>query len=148
MESATSLMNSLFFDPKRYDLAHVGRYKYNKKLALALRIFNQVPVEDVVHPYTGEVLARAGEAIDREQSEAIQNAGINEVLVSIGDREFRVIGNNFVFIKPFLEGYDPELAAQYDESVVSFHERVHAPTLVALLERVKEDGVPLNGALK
>ena len=52
VESATSLMNSLFFDPKRYDLAHVGRYKYNKKLALAQRIAGQKPVEDVVHPYT------------------------------------------------------------------------------------------------
>ena len=148
VESATSLMNSLFFDPKRYDLAHVGRYKYNKKLALALRIVNQIPVEDVVHPYTGEVLAQAGEAISRDQAEAIQNAGVNEVVISVGDREFRVIGNNFVFIKPFLEAYDSELAAQYDESVVSFHERVHAPSLVALLERVREDGVPLNGALK
>ena len=148
VDSATSLMNSLFFDPKRYDLAHVGRYKYNKKLALALRIFNQIPVEDVVHPYTGEVLAEKGKEISREQAEAIQNAGVNDVVVQIEDHEFRVIGNNFAFIKPFLEGYDPELAAQYDESAVSFHERVHVPTLVALLERVKEDGMPLNQALK
>ncbi|MDO4867656.1 MAG: DNA-directed RNA polymerase subunit beta, partial [Clostridia bacterium] len=148
VDSATSLINSLFFDPKRYDLAHVGRYKYNKKLALALRIFNQIPVEDVVHPYTGEVLAQAGEAISREQAEAIQNAGVNMVCVRMSERDVNIIGNNFAFFKPFMEGYDPELFAQYDESVAHFSERVHVPTLVKLLERVKADGVPLNQALK
>ena len=148
VDSATSLINSLFFDPKRYDLAHVGRYKYNKKLALALRIFNQIPVEDVVHPYTGEVLAQAGEAISREQAEAIQNAGVNMVCVHMSERDVNIIGNNFAFFKPFMEGYDPELLAQYDESVAHFSERVHVPTLVKLLERVKADGMPLNQALK
>ena len=144
VESATNLINSLFFDPKRYDLAHVGRYKYNKKLALALRIYNQIPVEDVVHPFTGEIIVPAGEAISREQAEAIQNAGVNMVRVRVGEEEFNVIGNNFAFIKPFMQGYDPELLAQYDESVAHFSERVHVPTLVALLERVKADGAPLN----
>ncbi|MBR2797786.1 MAG: DNA-directed RNA polymerase subunit beta [Clostridia bacterium] len=148
VESATNLINSLFFDPKRYDLAHVGRYKYNKKLALALRIFNQIPVEDVVHPFTGEIIAPAGEAISREVAEAIQNAGVNMVRVRVGEEEFNVIGNNFAFIKPFMEGYDPELLAQYDENVIRFSERVHVPTLIKLLERVKADGAPLNGALK
>ncbi len=148
VESATNLINALFFDPKRYDLAHVGRYKYNKKLALALRIFNRVPVEDVVHPYTGEVLAAAGEPISREQAENIQNAGINDVVVRIGDRDVRIIGNNFAFIKPFLENYDAALYAQYDEDEIRFSERVHIPTLVSLLERVREDGLPLNQVLK
>ena len=148
VDSATNLINSLFFDPKRYDLAHVGRYKYNKKLALALRIFNQVPTEDVVHPFTGEVLAKAGEAISREQAEAIQNAGVNMVSVKLDESELNIIGNNFAFFKPFMEGYDPELLKQYDESEVHFSERVHVPTLVKLLERVKEDGAPLNQALK
>ena len=149
VESATSLMNSLFFDPKRYDLAHVGRYKYNKKLALAQRIAGQKPVEDVVHSYTGEVLAERGAEISREQAEAIQNAGVNEVVVQVEDgAEFRVVGNNFAFIRPFLEGYDAELARQYDESAVSFSERVHVPTLLALIERVRTDGMPLNQALK
>ena len=148
VDSATSLINALFFDPKRYDLAHVGRYKYNKKLALALRIFNQVPTEDVVHPFTGEVLAKAGEAISREQAEAIQNSGVNMVNVKLAEREMNIIGNNFAFIKPFLESYDPELYAQYDPSVARFSERVHVPTLVQLLQKVKEDGVDLNQALK
>ena len=148
VDSATNLINALFFDPKRYDLAHVGRYKYNKKLALALRIFNRAPVEDVVHPYTGEVLAEAGQPISREQAEAIQNAGINEVLVRVGDEDVRIIGNNFAYIKPFLENYSAELYAQYDEEEVRFSERVHIPTLIEVLERVKEDGLPLNQALK
>ena len=148
VDSATNLINALFFDPKRYDLAHVGRYKYNKKLALALRIFNRAPVEDVVHPYTGEVLATAGEPISREQAEAIQNAGINEVLVRVGDEEVRIIGNNFAYIKPFLENYSAELYAQYDEEEVRFSERVHIPTLIEVLQRVQEDGLPLNQALK
>ena len=62
--------------------------------------------------------------------------------------EFRVVGNNFAFIRPFLEGYDAEIARQYDESAVSFSERVHVPTLLALIERVRTDGMPLNQALK
>ncbi|MBP3409407.1 MAG: DNA-directed RNA polymerase subunit beta, partial [Clostridia bacterium] len=148
VDSATNLINALFFDPKRYDLAHVGRYKYNKKLALALRIYNRVPVEDIVHPYTGEVLVEAGQAISREQAEAIQNAGINEVVVRVGEQDVRIIGNNFAFIKPFLEGYSAELYAQYDEEEVHFSERVHIPTLVDVLTRVQEDGLPLMQALK
>ncbi|MGN0184618.1 MAG: DNA-directed RNA polymerase subunit beta, partial [Aristaeellaceae bacterium] len=148
VDSATNLINALFFDPKRYDLAHVGRYKYNKKLALALRIFNRAPVEDVVHPYTGEVLAEAGQPISREQAEAIQNAGINDVVVRVGDEEVRIIGNNFAYIKPFLENYSAELYAQYDEEEVRFSERVHIPTLIEVLQRVQEDGLPLNQALK
>ena len=148
VESATNLINALFFDPKRYDLAHVGRYKYNKKLALALRVFNQVAAEDVTHPFTGEVLVQAGEAISREAAEAIQNAGINMVLVHVDDTDLNIIGNNFAFLKPFLAGYDPALLEQYDPSVVSFSERVHVPTLVKVLEKVKEDGSDLNQALK
>ena len=148
VDSATNLINSLFFDPKRYDLAHVGRYKYNKKLALALRLYNQTPAEDVVHPFTGEVLAPAGEPISRETAEAIQNAGVSMVLVKLDDKEFNIVGNNFAFIKPFLAGYDPSLLEQYDENVAHFSERVHVPTLIKLLERVKEDGAPLNQALK
>ncbi|MBR5225190.1 MAG: DNA-directed RNA polymerase subunit beta, partial [Clostridia bacterium] len=148
VDSADKLLRSTFFDPKRYDMMRVGRYKYNKKLAIALRLFNQVPVEDVIHPYTGEVLAEKGQAISREQAEAIQNAGVNEVVIEVENAQFRVIGNNFAFFKPFIENYDAELAAQYDENVIEFHERVHIPTLVELLERVKEDGIPLNRALK
>ena len=148
VDSATSLLNALLFDPKRYDLAHVGRYKYNKKLALAGRVAGMTVAEDVKNPYTGEILASAGEVISRDAAERAQNAGVNEIVVSVEGREVRVIGNNFAYLKPFLADYDPDLYAQYDESVARFTERVHVPTLIELLSRVREDGLPLNQALK
>ena len=148
VDSATKLLDSTFFDPKRYDLANVGRFKFNKKLALAARLANRTPVEDVVHPYTGEVLAEAGKTISAAQAETIQNAGVNLVSVKLEDAEFNIIGNNFAFFKPFMQGYDPDMLAQYDEDVVKFSERVHVPTLIKIIERVREDGVPLNQALK
>ena len=148
VDSATSLLNSLFFDPKRYDLAHVGRYKFNKKLALANRIANREIADAVKNPYTGEILAEAGEVVTRDMAERLQNAGVNEVVIRVEGRPVRVIGNNFAFLKPFMADYDPDLYAQYDESVVRFTERVHVPTLVELLTRVREDGLPLNQALK
>ncbi len=148
VDSATNLINSLFFDAKRYDLAHVGRYKYNKKLAIAKRIVNRELAQDVVNPFTGEIMFEAGHVLTREESEMLQNSGVNDVVLRVENSEVRVLGNNFAFIKPFLESYDPELAAQYDPELARFSERVHVPTLVELLNRVKEDGMPLNQALK
>ncbi len=148
VDSATSLINSLFFDPKRYDLAHVGRYKYNKKLAVAHRIVNQELGEDVVSPYTGEVLFTAGHVLTREEAEMVQNAGVNEVVLLVENNFVRVIGNHFAFIKPFLASFDQKVAAEYDEEIAPFSERVHIPTLVELLKRVREDGMPLNDALR
>lgn len=147
VDSATSLINSLFFDPKRYDLAHVGRYKYNKKLAIAHRLANHELGEDVVSPYTGEVLFTAGHVFTREEAEAVQNAGVNEVVLTIENNFVRVIGNNFAFIKPFLAAFDQKFAAEYDETLAPFSERVHIPTLVEILKRVREDGMPINDAL-
>ena len=148
VESATSLMNALLFDPKRYDLAHVGRYKFNKKLALAGRVSGMTVAEDVKNPCTGEILVSAGEVITRDAAERAQNAGVNEIVVQADGREVRVIGNNFAYLKPFLADYDPDLYAQYEESDVRFTERVHVPTLIALLNRVREDGLPLGQALR
>ena len=148
VESATSLINALFFDPKRYDLAHVGRYKFNKKLALAARIRGQEAAETITHPYSGEVLVEAGGRISREMAETIQNAGINRVLIMVDGHEVKVVGNNFAALTGFLAGYDAELYREFDESAVRVRERVHVPTLLALLEKVKADGSPLNEALK
>ncbi|MEG2136687.1 MAG: DNA-directed RNA polymerase subunit beta, partial [Clostridia bacterium] len=142
VDSATNLINSLFFDPKRYDLARVGRYKYNKKLAIAKRIANKVAQETIVHPTTGEVLVEAGQVITREVSEIIQNAGINEVKLTIDQRTFKVVGNNFVWLDQFLKDYDPDLAAQFAQSGMEMHERVHLPVLLELISRQKEDGTP------
>jgi len=95
-ESAQNLFNSLFFDPKRYDLMRVGRYKFNKKLALATRIQDQVAAEDVVNPQTGEVMVSQGETISREVARAIQNAGVNSVNIQVENHVHKVVGNHFV----------------------------------------------------
>ena len=81
VESATTLINNTFFDPKRYDLAHVGRYKFNKKLAIARRISGMESAETILNPITGEVLAVEGKIITDEQAERIQNCGVNAVYV-------------------------------------------------------------------
>ena len=102
VESAQSLLNSMFFDDRRYDLARVGRYKYNKKLSLATRITGQVAAEDVIDPETGEVLAEEGQIFKKDVAWQIQNAGINVVNVKVlhqGEEKIvRVIGNGFVDI--------------------------------------------------
>jgi DNA-directed RNA polymerase subunit beta len=100
VESATSLLNSLFFDQKRYDLAKVGRYKFNKKLSLATRIIYRKAAENIVDPNTGEVLVETGKKITRQMAEIIQNTGLNQVLVySEENQVIRVIGNHFVDLK-------------------------------------------------
>ena len=98
VDSAVSLIDSLFFDAKRYDLSRVGRYKFNRKLAINLRLINQIAAVDVINPSTGEVMVEQGEKISREMAEAIQCAGINSVDVLVEDRVVRVIGNYFVDI--------------------------------------------------
>ena len=99
VDSAISLIDMLFFDAKRYDLSRVGRYKFNKKLALMLRITNQVAANDIVNPSTGEIMVEKGAKISRLLAEEIQNAGINSVDIIVDDNIVRVIGNNFVDIK-------------------------------------------------
>ncbi len=156
VESARTLLHLQFFDPKRYDLARVGRYKYNKKLAIAARIAGQTVEEDVVNPFTGEVLAAAGTTLTIEQAEEIQNAGVNVVLVGRENRILRVVGNNFVRFEEFLKGYDgalynqyqDELAARGEKYEVPLFERVHMPTLVELIDRVREEGVPFLTAVE
>ncbi|HEY5537293.1 MAG TPA: DNA-directed RNA polymerase subunit beta [Acetobacterium sp.] len=98
VESAQSLLNSMFFDDRRYDLAKVGRYKYNKKLSLATRIAGQRSANTVVNSETGEVYIEKGEIIPIEVAVEIQNSGINSVDVQVEDKTVRVIGNGFVDI--------------------------------------------------
>jgi DNA-directed RNA polymerase subunit beta len=103
VESAKSLLDVLFFDEKRYDLAKVGRYKFNKKLCVSARLVNQKAAEDIVNPATGEVLVEANEKISREKAVAIQNAGINEVNVLVEGRTAKVIGNRTVDINEYVK---------------------------------------------
>ncbi len=130
VESASQLLRSLFFDPKRYDLARVGRYKFNKKLALAPRIAGKRLAEHAVDPGTGEVLAEEGERLTREKAEEIQNAGINEITILLDSgKTVKVLGNNFVEAGGYLD-FDPKEAG--------INEKVHYPTFKNILDRVKD----------
>ena len=131
VESASSLLNALFFDAKRYDLAKVGRYKFNKKLALCYRIMNKISAEDVVNPETGEVFVKAGEKISYEVAKNIQNAGINVVTLLVEDEKVvKVIGNNFVDIKSHVD---------FDIDELDIKEKVHYPTLKEILEAYSDE---------
>ena len=131
VESASSLLNALFFDPKRYDLAKVGRYKFNKKLALCYRIMNKISAEDVVNTETGEVFVKAGEKISYEVAKDIQNAGINVVNLLVEDEKIvKVIGNNFVDIKSHVD---------FDIDGLDIKEKVHYPTLKEILDAYSDE---------
>ena len=126
-ESARTLLNGLFFD-KRYDLARVGRYKFNKKLALKARLQGRVADENVISPVTGELLCEEGQKIDLEMAETIQNAGVNAVWVRTGDSRTKVVGNNFASAAGFLP---------FDPAEAGLNEDVHIPTLLALLPEME-----------
>jgi DNA-directed RNA polymerase subunit beta len=127
VDSASQLIKSLFFDPKRYDLARVGRYKFNKKMSLAARISGQRIAEQVIDPSTGEILAEAGEKVTRQKGEDIQNAGINEVILQLDNgKTARILGNNFVDAR----GHLP-----FDPLEAGLNEKVHYPTLKAILDQ-------------
>ena len=130
VDSAVSLIDSLFFDAKRYDLSRVGRYKFNKKLAINLRLANQVAAVDVVNPSTGEIMVDQGQKISREMAEEIQNVGINSVDILIEDRVIRVIGNHFVDIKKHVS---------FDISDLHIKEAVHYPTLKEILDNFSDE---------
>ena len=130
LESATNLFNSLFFDPKRYDLMRVGRYKYNKKLSIATRIHNHIAAEDIINPQTGEVMVKKGESIALNVAREIQNAGINSVLLDCDGNIRKVVGNNFVDASAYLP-FNPK-----DAGIL---EMVHLPTLKELIASVDAD---------
>ena len=131
VESASSLLNALFFDPKRYDLAKVGRYKFNKKLALCYRIMNRISAEDIVNSETGEVFVKAGDKISYEVAKEIQNSGINIVTLLIDDeKEVKVIGNNFVDIKSHVD---------FNIDDLNIKEKVHYPTLKEILDEYSNE---------
>ena len=106
VDAARNLFNGLFFDNKRYDLAKVGRYKFNQKLSLASRIKGKVATDDIVDSETGEVFVNAGETISDEVAENIQNSGINTVDIMYMDKKIRIIGNNTVDIHKVLPNVD------------------------------------------
>ena len=106
VEAAKNLFNGLFFDARRYDLAKVGRHKYNKKLSLATRIEGKIAHTAIVNPETGEVFVEAGEVISKDMADEIQNSGINVVEVRVEDKPVKIIGNGTVNIHNFVTNVD------------------------------------------
>ena len=119
VDAARNLFNGLFFDPRRYDLAKVGRYKFNKKLGLASRITGKVAFEDIIDPETGEVLVEKDNVISEEVAENIQNSGINIVDIKLDNKKLRVIGNGTVNIHKFLP--DVELSDIHIKEYVNYN---------------------------
>jgi len=103
VENAENLINSMFFDPKRYDLAKVGRYKFNKKLAYKNRIIDRELGEDVVDRFTGEIIGKAGDIVTPEMCDEIQNGGVPCVLIKGEDRNIKVLSNLMVDIDNFVK---------------------------------------------
>lgn len=124
VESARSLLNSLFFDPKRYDLAKVGRFKFNKKLSLATRINGLVAAENIVDPSTGEIIVAEDERIDTQKAVDIQNSGVNAVFINIEGKKIKVIGNNTVDIKAHID---------FDVADIGITEKVRFDVLTSVL---------------
>ena len=138
IESAQSLFENMFFDPRRYDMAKVGRYKFNKKLALRERIQNQILAEDIVDGETGEVLAHANDRIDRDKAIEIENAGINRVEILVeGSKELDevqkvvVLGNNFVDTT--------SIESDIDFVALGYKEKIYLPLLRELMEEYEGD---------
>ncbi len=125
VESAESLINAMFFDPRRYDLAKVGRYKFNKKLHFKNRISGHVLAEDVVDETTGEMIASAGTKVDRALATEIQNSAIPYVLIQSEERNVKVLSNMMVDITHFIE-CDPEQ--------LGINEDVYYPVLKEILD--------------
>ncbi len=128
-EGARVLLRNLFFDPKRYDLMRVGRYKYNKKLGVADRITGHVAAQTISDPETGEVFVKKDQTISEEVALNIQNAGINVVMLKVGDHIHKVVGNNFA---------DAAYHLPFDPKECGILEAVHLPTLKHILSQVPE----------
>ena len=138
VDSAESLLNGMFFDPRRYDLAKVGRYKFNKKLHMKNRIVGQIPSEDIVDTSTGEILAEAGKAITKDQAIAIQNAAIPYVWIQTEERVEKVLSNLMVDLSAYVT---------FDPAEVGITELVYYPVLKEILEKAGDDEEALKAEL-
>ena len=139
VESAESLITSMFFDPRRYDLAKVGRYKFNKKLMFRNRIRHHVLAEDVVDTLTGELLAKAGDKVTAETADAIQNAAVPYVWIQTEEKNVKVLSNMMVDITHYVECNPRELGIT---------ELVYYPVLQQILEEYSEDPELLAEAIQ
>ncbi|MBQ7915245.1 MAG: DNA-directed RNA polymerase subunit beta, partial [Firmicutes bacterium] len=141
VESSESLLNAMLYDNKRYNLARVGRYKFNKKLALRSRVVEQKLAEDVIDASTGEVLATAGTVIDVELADQIQNSGVAFIWVETEERKVKVLSNQAVDIKQYVDLSDEELQE------AGINEMVYYPVLEEILE-MELTGDELKAQLK
>ena len=144
LETAQTHLDNLFFDPYRYDISRVGRYKYNKKLSLFDRIVGATLSQPVIAPLTGELLAEEGEVVSKEKAIEIEQAGVNVVFVKVDDdKEIKVISNGMVDIKPYFPQFTEE---QLEE--IGINEKVSFSALKEILEADVEDDNALLGLLK
>ncbi len=139
VESAESLITAMFFDPRRYDLAKVGRYKFNKKLMFRNRIRNHVLAEDVVDTLTGEILAKAGDKITAEMADMIQNAAVPAVWIQTEEKNVKVLSNMMVDITNFVDCNPRELGVT---------ELVYFPVLQQILQEYSDDPGTLAEAIQ
>ncbi len=138
LDSAENLVTAMFFDPKRYDLAKVGRYKFNKKLALKNRIRNQILAEDVVDPFSGEILGQKGDKVTVEMAEIIQNAAVPFVWIQTEERIVKVLSNMMVDITNFVD---------CEPRSLGITEHVYFPMLRQILEEYAENPEELADAI-
>ena len=138
LDSAENLVNSMFFDPRRYDLAKVGRYKFNKKLAFRNRIRNQILAEDVVDPFSGEVLGQKGDKVTVEMADAMQNAAVAFVWIQTEEKVVKVLSNMMVDITNFVE---------CEPRSLGITEQVYFPVLRKILEEYAENPEELAEAI-
>ena len=138
LDSAENLVTAMFFDPRRYDLAKVGRYKFNKKLALKNRIRNQMLAEDVVDPFSGEILGQKGEKVTAEMADSIQNAAVPFVWIQTEERLVKVLSNMMVDITNFVD---------CEPRSLGITEQVYFPVLRQILEEYAENPEELADAI-
>ena len=134
VESAESLINSMFFDQRRYDLARVGRFKFNKKLSFQSRITNFILAEDVVDPLTGEILFAQGEIITKDASKVIQDSAVDHVIVQTETANVKVLSNKMVDIEPWIKDRLPGVTKEE----LGVYESVYYPVLEALLSEYED----------
>ncbi len=126
LDSAESLITTTFFDPRRYDLSAVGRYKFNKKMALWTRLAGHTLAMPVADPRTGEILAEAGENLTRERAQELDRKGVNDVVLEMDGKPVKVFSNNMVHLEDFVD-FDPE--------EIGVREMVSFPVLCSLLDQ-------------
>ena len=139
IESAQAHINGLFFDPRRYDLSRVGRYKYNKKLRLEGRLVGQVLAQPVANPSTGELMGEAGQTVTKEMADAMDDAGVMVAVVTVGEKEVKIISNGMVDIQKYVD-FDAKAEC-------GINERVCYRVLAEILESVQSEA-ELKDALR